>query len=375
MSYMKDVTFEQLSLLSDLVKVYGFKGLSDYETEVSPSNLKRETFQEIAKYLGSIKQLFPTHDVNVARLNGVVNSVTVAMNILRSLLVYCGIPWRTRRKNNTIAMRLVDHDMHLLTLIEAKLMDHTENASVSIQKVMVPVSSWWTNIYKDPAERRYHCCFDVPVQRAGQTYTGLYINNQCPKVLLCGGQQIYGTHQTSLLPESMKWIPYLQYHRYQIVMYDLPELLNEVELVIHYVENNEEPGSGQLPCVTQTLDPDCHLNGKPNFFRYVCGMGGLAYALPPHYKDCPDGQDGYYQCFNTDNFPRNICIRSNDIDLHDRCKFRSITADLDQCTMVTMTPDQDGWYGAPESSEGYMTVKCKVNHPVTYEIKAVGLKK
>lgn len=105
------ITSEQVSLVAKIVRIYGFKGLMDYDTEVSASDLKSnpDFLLNLNKYTRDIDRLFPVHDINVRRVNYIIENESFAMNILRSLLVYIHVPWESRRTRDTIKIKLVDH--------------------------------------------------------------------------------------------------------------------------------------------------------------------------------------------------------------------------------------------------------------------------
>lgn len=350
---MTDVSYEQLKLVSEIVKVYGFKGLADYDTEVSSQSIKSDaTLDALCSFLSGIKNLFPTHDINVTRLNGIVHNVTTAMNILRSLLTYCGIPWRTRRKNNTVTIKLVDPDLHLLTLTEARLIDH--NGHKTLHSETLKMQSWWTNVYKCPDDRVYNCLFKIPEQSG--TIVNIIALYPGAKILQCGSVDIYGTTMASVVPESMKWLPKLKYHDYTILIPNLKHPMEELNIELYTMPDNEESTKGQLNCVTHCLNPKCPIRDKPNFFRYMGGMGCLAENCGcVDYNIHPIVDNGFYECYNytsmllpepqtrdprrripiEETVPQTISVYSDDIDLRGKCTIPRLGYIL---------PDPDGWF-------------------------------
>lgn len=120
-SFENDITSAQLKLVSKFVKTCGFKGLMDYETEVSARTLSTNlVISKLDKYAKDIDRLFPVHEINLRRTDFKFTSETLAMNILRSLLTFVGVRWNSRRTQSTVFIRLVPEEQyeHTMNLIK-----------------------------------------------------------------------------------------------------------------------------------------------------------------------------------------------------------------------------------------------------------------
>lgn len=119
-----DVTSNQLQLVSNFAKTCGFKGLMDYDTEVSARTLKSiGALNKLNRYAKDIDRLFPVHEINLRRTDYQFTSETLAMNVLRSLLTFVGIRWTSRRTRDTIYISLVPEEHHerVMTIVKEQL--------------------------------------------------------------------------------------------------------------------------------------------------------------------------------------------------------------------------------------------------------------
>jgi hypothetical protein len=285
MLYMTDVTYEQLALTGEIVKIFGFKGLCDYDTEISSQSVNRQQlYSDLGDMLGKIDSLFPTHDINVRRLSGTVTSITIAMNILRSLLTYCGVPWRTRRKNKTITIKLVDYNTHFLTLTEASVLEYNNDITSKnkiVSKINIIAKNYFTNIYSNPDQKRYYTKFIIPPTEKGYTLCGIEIVDGeldgINKMLLCGGQNINSTNSNDLMPPTLKWLPNLAHHGYEILICGSKNMIETLDIIQKIVPNENEPNSFTLNCFTSCLNEKCSIKDKPNSLIIFNGMMGIKF--------------------------------------------------------------------------------------------------
>lgn len=105
----KKLYHEQVMLVSKIVKVYGFKNLMDYETEVSGKSIKKipNFYENISSYAREIDLLYHVYEIDVKRINYEITTEILAMNILRSLLSSIGVHFKIRKSDNTIKLSLV----------------------------------------------------------------------------------------------------------------------------------------------------------------------------------------------------------------------------------------------------------------------------
>lgn len=125
-----NVTYSQLRLVSKFVKMAGFKGLMDYETEISARDIASIGCDKFNQYTREIDRLFPVHDINLRRTDFKFASETLVMNVMRSLLTAVGVRWSTRRTRNTINLKLVPENEQLDMDIYKKRISLKENAKV-----------------------------------------------------------------------------------------------------------------------------------------------------------------------------------------------------------------------------------------------------
>lgn len=139
-----DVTSNQLQLVSNFAKACGFKGLMDYETEVSARTLKtNNALNRLNCYAKKIDQLFPVHEINLRRTNYLFTSETLAMNVLRSLLTFVGIGWTSRRTRDTIYISLVPEEHHerIMTIVKEQMSNEsTKTESLTAREFEVSVA-------------------------------------------------------------------------------------------------------------------------------------------------------------------------------------------------------------------------------------------
>jgi len=380
---MTDVTSEQLELVREIVKVYGFKDLTDYATEVSSSSIKKDPdfYDNVSKYVSTIGSLFPTHDVNVSRLNGSITNVTTAMSILRSLLTYCGILWRTRRKDKTIAIRLIDKDTHMMIMTECEVQS---SSKIQIEQVTqkAPYTTY-TNCYETETDRRYNIHINVPVWKKGMKLCSLQLDEKFSnhkKVLECGSCYVYTTTQKEMIPESMRWLPWLKYHQYSVVICDLLKPMTEKDITVHYelTEPDEpEPPSAMLNCITPGCGPKCSLKDKVNFFMVMSDMGGLRY-----HCTCPGtGYKPYIMeknvVYRIESSYHNVCpsqvvFASIPIKTMDTREIRNVPYRFkvisENVKVENCEPDANGWYNT-STSGWWCHVRNVNNEKIVYDIE------
>lgn len=105
-----NVTYAQLKLVTRFVKLCGFKGLMDYDARVSAKDIKNVGTASFDQFAKEIDKLFPVHEINLRRTDFRFTSETLVMNVLRSLLTFVGVRWKSRRTKDTIYISLIPED-------------------------------------------------------------------------------------------------------------------------------------------------------------------------------------------------------------------------------------------------------------------------
>lgn len=117
------ITSQQLKIVKKYAKICGFKGLMDYQTKVTAKNITDDVILSLNKLAVEINELFPIHEINLKRTNFKFTSSTLVMSVLRGLLTYVGIRWRSTRTKSSIHISLVpdeecDYDKSVATHAE-----------------------------------------------------------------------------------------------------------------------------------------------------------------------------------------------------------------------------------------------------------------
>lgn len=295
MLYMGDITNEHLSLVSILLKNYGFKGLMDYETEVSATSIRDipDFYTKLNEHTRTIDRLFPVHDINVRRCNFKIETGTQAMNILRSVLTYVGIPWRSRRTNNTIKLRLVDLDQQEGLIGNIQLNTHLESLrDETVTTHTYPCHRVVNSMLSEPYTYRhgYELCYRL-------TVTGLEDRDiskiQVTDMSLLGKAYTIRVGSSpmwcsrigsdNLLPMPLLPTSQLRYHKLEIDIFSsVSEPLTSVELRITHHTSTLPPKSSLMvgrmawPSVVCHRH-DCTGSAVPNWFNYINGMGGVSH--------------------------------------------------------------------------------------------------
>ena len=92
------IYMDQLTFLDKFVKIFGFKGLHDYDTEITTSQYKDtdKLIQRVNQQIPQIKKLFKTSQLNLSRKNYHVDNISLAFSLLKKILQQCQIPFDVR---------------------------------------------------------------------------------------------------------------------------------------------------------------------------------------------------------------------------------------------------------------------------------------
>jgi len=133
------ITSQQLDIVKKFMKVCGFDGLMDYYTKISAKDITDEILVELNKLASEIDSLFPIHEINLRRTGLKFTTATLVMSVLRNLLTYVGIRWKSYRNKKGIFISLVsdeicDYDKALIEHAEyAKKCDDCKSLSFNVK--------------------------------------------------------------------------------------------------------------------------------------------------------------------------------------------------------------------------------------------------
>ena len=116
---------DQLIFLDKFVRIYGIKGLNDYETEITTSQYKNteKLIQRINQQIPQLKKLFKTSQLNLSRKSYKVDNINLAFSLLRKILQQCQIPFDVRHTSKCNYLRLIPINNLLVKYIDQKMND------------------------------------------------------------------------------------------------------------------------------------------------------------------------------------------------------------------------------------------------------------
>ena len=93
-----------------LIKIIGFKNLSDFESEISYKTLKsnqEKICTEINKLIDEFKKIFPQEGFNLRKINYKFENIDQVIGFLKKIFNYLSITWNYSRKNGIPVLRLI----------------------------------------------------------------------------------------------------------------------------------------------------------------------------------------------------------------------------------------------------------------------------
>jgi hypothetical protein len=133
---------EQLSFLNKLLIDFGIKGLSDYETKISQSELSNDIINKVNNSIPEIKKLFKTSSMNLARKKYKIDSIGLALSILKHCLKQANVPYETIHTKTNNCLRLIPVNRLLVEYIEHPMntiLHHDEeNTSSKNDNIFMP---------------------------------------------------------------------------------------------------------------------------------------------------------------------------------------------------------------------------------------------
>lgn len=106
------ITSSQVDVVKKFITICGFHGFMDYTTKICAGNITDEVIKKLNKIANEICDLFPVHEVNLNRTNGKFSSSSQVMSILRTLLSYIGIRWKSIRTKKSIYIMIVSEEIN-----------------------------------------------------------------------------------------------------------------------------------------------------------------------------------------------------------------------------------------------------------------------
>ena len=109
---------EQLTFLNKFLVDFGIKGISDYETKISQSDLSDGIINKVNVNIPEIKKLFKTSSMNLARKKYKIDSIGLALSILKHCLKQANVPYETIHTKTNNYLRLIPVNRLLVEYIE-----------------------------------------------------------------------------------------------------------------------------------------------------------------------------------------------------------------------------------------------------------------
>lgn len=119
---------EQIQFINSFVTFFGFKSISDYDTEISQAKFKsknKETslINSVNLNMTQIKNLFKTSSMNLSRKSYSVDSVQLCFSVLKHCLQQANIPFEMVHRKDGNFMRLIPINKMLVNYIENPMND------------------------------------------------------------------------------------------------------------------------------------------------------------------------------------------------------------------------------------------------------------
>lgn len=125
----------------ELLPLYGFRNIKDYETTIICNQLKKKLIEQINGILNDILQHFPKKLFNLHKTDGQIQTTKQSFNLLKKCLLYANIPFEEWTK------RVDDKNINYMRLqkINIVLYDYI-NKMQEIQQIIQPVQEANTTI-------------------------------------------------------------------------------------------------------------------------------------------------------------------------------------------------------------------------------------
>lgn len=297
----------QIALVLKVVRIYGFKGLTDYETCVSAKTIANipDFFLRLNSLAKDIDQLFPVHEINLRKTDFVVASYTIAMNMLRTLLTCIHVPWESKRTKDSIYVRLVPlaHAEEHFAQISLGTVDETNDITSNLLLEIVKVYPMYMNEGDTVEPGTNLACVEYRLSGDRRKYIkSICLDGYIPGDTYClvsGGQVIYIksglTDGSELLPAGIPCLPLaaLDFHDvvFRFINVDLsPDMRHlaqkscPVPVIVKY--SIADSKSEHASCGQFMWHPLCacekQCNTKETWFCYMNGICGL--STPPECK-------------------------------------------------------------------------------------------
>jgi len=181
----------QLIFLDNFVKLYGFKGLNDYETEITTSDYKDidKLLQNINGQMSQIKKVFKTSQFNLSRKDYKIDNITLAFSLLKKCLQQAQVPFEIRHTNKCNFMRLIPINNLLM-----KYIDHKMNDIIHIDEMVLKANKKPKDIdYRKDVLEKYQPLYHIDdkdyYQNEGIELLNTLIKNR--ESSICGKRKLY----------------------------------------------------------------------------------------------------------------------------------------------------------------------------------------
>jgi hypothetical protein len=270
------ITSQQLDIVKKFMKVCGFNGLMDYHTKISAKDITNEILIELNKLASKIDSLFPIHEINLRRTGLKFTTATLVMSVLRNLLTYVGIRWKSYRNKKGIFISIVSDE---ICEYDRTCIEHLEYVKKCDDCEALKFSVKCKNIAKTH-DKTYYLFLDsssfgwmkldikkLKITNLPKEMKGLYYH------IFIGCRHVFtGTlDNKNLFPT--KYIPFskMGFHCVHIIIYC--DKFNPTNIMLTfdltpYIDNNRIPIDNVL-CLPWFAKTN-------NILRIISGMGGLS---------------------------------------------------------------------------------------------------
>lgn len=153
MSKDKKYSYEQIIFTDNLIKIYGFMGLIDYESKLNISDITDDMINKTNKSMNEFKKIFPVKGFNLDRTKFVITGKSMALSFIKNCLKHIGMRYEDIRIKNKTYLRLRKPNINLNNYIDNKMSNIGKLMSdVGNPKSMFSVQSG-KKVYEDAFEK------------------------------------------------------------------------------------------------------------------------------------------------------------------------------------------------------------------------------
>ncbi len=220
----RTITSQQVDVVKKYIKICGFKGFADYTTKFCAKNVTEQMMRELDKLSDTINDLFPTYEVNLKRTSNRFTSSSLVMSVLRTLLTYIGIRWKSTRTKSSIYIMLVSDEICNFDKCAIKHAEYAKecidckalNFTVDSKKHIVETMDGYKLFILNSMENKWMKLNTKKLKLTGCTTEML----GCDYFILGGGSIIHNGKINNKNLYPVKYIPFMQtvYHDITLII-------------------------------------------------------------------------------------------------------------------------------------------------------------